>query len=497
MTTSSPSSHYPPSLPPMSHGDSDLSTATKTPVQLYSSSQETSQQVHSLPSHSYRHHSPSSSQALASQLDPLSQSCTSVRSIHSDSSLNAQLINTKPIQRNQTTGSNMLSTSLHLQRNSTLNTSQTQRRRIHQYRRNLTGFSVRDRKNSFTKTLPNKSDEQTSLSQTQTTTPLVRDIKSILNEHLTMINNLLLNYSCNASIQYPSQTSSIRDFLYTRLNELSSKNPMKQRCSRVETKAFIDSITTYQMNRSDQYKFVIENIRDLLQSQTDPIRFSTGSSEADDDNNTKTTVPSVIIVEPKIDSKPFKEHPLRYFRTLSDEYIRDCEQTEKDLTQKLFDIADKQHILYCLKHVDSGHTNDLLAQFHRRLDAIFVWYNLYYELTISVKKLSGLLRCDDCEDWPKLHFRSLATERERKAKRANESDDYTTSDESDESDDEEEEEENQHKTTEESEIENEPERTESGIGKTEDTDDTDLIPKVILNRTEFRYSFFYLDKMVR
>jgi hypothetical protein len=305
-----------------------------------------------------------------------------------------------------------------------------------------------------------------------------------------MINNLLLNYTFNASIQYPSQNSSIRDFLYTRLNELSLRNPMKQRCSRIETKAFIDSITTYQMNRSHHYHFLIDSVRDLLKSTNDPIRLSTCSSEIEDDipnnnvllNTSKSSLNNFELFDSKNDIKSFKDHPLRFFRTLSNEYIRDCEQTEKDLTQKLFDIADKQHILYCLKHVDSGHTNDLLAQFHRRLDAIFVWYNLYYELTISVKKLSGLLRCDDCEDWPKLHFRSLATDRERKAKRADESDDYITSEDStDEILDDDDDDDDGGKATEESEIENEPKQIESGIGRTEDGDDTDIMPKVCLS----------------
>jgi hypothetical protein len=294
-----------------------------------------------------------------------------------------------------------------------------------------------------------------------------------------MINNLLLNHSFNASIQYPSQNSSIRDFLYTRLNELSLENPMKQRCSRIETKAFIDSITTYNMNRSHHYRFLLDSVRDLLKSTNDPICLSSYLSETEDDpseinddklNESLSSSSRFERTESKTDLKLFKNHPLRSFRTLSNDYIRDCEQTEKDLTQKLFDIADKQHILYCLKHVDSGHTNDLITIFHRRLDAINVWYNLYYELTISVKKLSGLLRCDDCEDWPKLHFRSLATSRERKAKRADESDTYTTSDDSDDDDD-------GAKTTE-SDIGIEAEQTESGIGKTEDGDDTDIIPKV-------------------
>lgn len=170
--------------------------------------------------------------------------------------------------------------------------------------------------------------------------------------------------------------------------------------------------------------------------------------------------------EPKIevneDGVNFKDNPLRFFRTLSQDYIDDCERTENELTE-LFDLADQQHILYCLKHVDSGHNNDVLALFHRRLDALFVWYNLYYELTISVRKISGLLRCDDCEDWPKLHFRSMATSRERKAKRAYDSfADYDTT--SDESDDDEEE----MKSTDESEIEDE----------SDDGNESDILPKV-------------------
>ncbi len=394
------------------------------------------------------------------------------------------MINTKTLTQSSATGTTSLSSSLHLQRNTTTNTSQSQRRRLPQHRRNLSGLVAvnRHRKNSITKSNTNKIDEQqniSQISQQQQTTPLVRDIKAILNEHLIMINNLLLNYSLHASIQYPSQNSSIRDFLYTRLHELSLGNPMKQRCSRIETKAFIDSITTYQMNRSYHYSFLIDSVRDLLKSNTDPVRLSTCSSETEDDvsptkdyiadndllNTSISSLTRLKLNESTNDMKSFKDHPLRVFRTLSNDYIRDCEQTEKDLTQKLFDIADKQHILYCLKHVDSGHTNDLLALFHRRLDAIFVWYNLYYELTISVKKLSGLLRCDDCEDWPKLHFRSLATDRERKAKRADESEDYISSEDSSDHGD------NNGKTTEESELENESEQTES-------VDDTDIIPKV-------------------
>ncbi|UJR28200.1 hypothetical protein I4U23_009451 [Adineta vaga] len=472
------------------HAESDLTLTSKVSPQLFSSSHENSNQVHSLPINTFRPQSPSSSQAFTSCIDPLSQSYTSVRSIHSDSSLNTSLINTKAVPANSTTGTISLTSSLHLQRNTPSTTNQSQRRRGLQHRRNLSGLAAvhRDRKNSFTKSNTTKMDEQQTTSQIsqQQTGTLVRDIKAILNEHITMINDLLLKHSCNASIQYPSQNSSIRDYLYTRLSELSLRNPMNQRCSRIETKAFIDSITTYQMNRSHHYSFLIQSVRDLLKSNIDPVRLSTCSSETEEDitkmttnktdngllNSSISSLSRLKLTETNHDLKSFKDHPLRFFRTLSDDYIRDCEQTEKDLTQKLFDIADKQYILYCLKHVDSGHTNDLLSVFHRRLDAMFVWYNLYYELTISVKKLSGLLRCDDCDDWPKLHFRSLATDRERKAKRADESDDYSTSeDDSGEADN------NEVKTTEESEIENESEQIESGIGKTESGDELDEIPK--------------------
>jgi hypothetical protein len=169
------------------------------------------------------------------------------------------------------------------------------------------------------------------------------------------------------------------------------------------------------------------------------------------------------------DEISFKDNPLRFFHTLSEDYLLDCERTENEL-KKLFDLADQQHILYCLKHVDSGHTNDSLVMFHRRLDALFVWYNLYYELTISVKKLSGLLRCDDCEDWPKLRFRSIGTSRDRKAKRAdeNKADYYSTSEEPEEEDD-------VKIKTEESEVEHEP---EAG-------DESDILPKVCLKHVYY------------
>ncbi|CAF1475563.1 unnamed protein product [Adineta ricciae] len=159
-------------------------------------SNENSNQVHSLPINSHRPHSPSSSQALTSCVDPLTQSYSSIRSIHSDSSLNPSLINTKAPSSNPNPGTTSLNSSLHLQRNTpSSNTNQSQRRRTGQHRRNLSGRAAvhRDRKNSFSKSNTNKLDEQSTTSQTtqQQAGPLVRDIKAILEEHLAMINDLI------------------------------------------------------------------------------------------------------------------------------------------------------------------------------------------------------------------------------------------------------------------------------------------------------------------
>ena len=66
------------------------------------------------------------------------------------------------------------------------------------------------------------------------------------------------------------------------------------------------------------------------------------------------------------------------------------------------------------------------------MDALFVWYNLYYELTVSIRKLSGLLRCHGCDDWPKLGVRSNGIRRKPMAEQVNEGDvDESSVDESD------------------------------------------------------------------
>jgi hypothetical protein len=198
----------------------------------------------------------------------MAQNCVSLRTTHSDSSGATALINTKPLTRNSPSAT----TSMHLPR-----------RRGH-HRRNLSGLAAvtRDRKNSLT-----KSEQQTTLqsfpSESEPKSPLIRNIEAILNEHLTMINNFLLNYSLNASIHYPSQNSSFRDFLYTRLSELSQGNPMNQRCSMVETKAFIDLISSFQMNRAHHYSFLTESVKDLLISNNDAIHFSKRFSDNEDE----------------------------------------------------------------------------------------------------------------------------------------------------------------------------------------------------------------------
>ncbi|CAF5137072.1 unnamed protein product, partial [Rotaria magnacalcarata] len=256
--------------------ETNLLNSSKVSLQLFSSLNENSNAVHSLPINPHYPTPTTFPEPIISHIDPLSQSYSSVRSIHSDSSITGALINTKTITRSNAPGTISLTSSLHLQRNTPINSSSSQRRRLVPHRRNLSGLAAvqRDRKSSFSKASTIKTDEHPHLSQPlqQQPIPLVRDTKAILNEHIAMINNLLLNYSFHASIQYPSQNSSIRDFLYTRLNELSLQNPMKQRCSRMETKSFIDSITAHQMNRSHHYRFLIQSIRDLLKSTNDPVR---------------------------------------------------------------------------------------------------------------------------------------------------------------------------------------------------------------------------------
>ncbi|CAM4894465.1 unnamed protein product [Rotaria socialis] len=407
--------------------------------------------------------------------DPLAQSYSSLQSTHSDSiamtpSMNAKS-SAKPLTN--TTTATSLSSSLHLHR----------KRASH--RHNLSGFAAltRDHKNSSYKS-EQQTNIQTLQQEPESKSPFTRNIEAILNEHLTMINSLLSNYSYNTGIQCATQTSSIRDFLYMRLNDLSQKNPMNERCSRVETKAFIDLISTFQMNRAHHYEFLTESVKDLITINQDVIQLSNRYLESEVDvtkdghmasnESSETSSPSLtrntsteLKYEINSDGIAFKDSPLRFFRTLSQDYIEDCERTENDLTE-LFDLADQQHILYCLKHVDSGHTNDTLSVFHRRLDALFVWYNLYYELTTSVRKISGLLRCDDCEDWPKLSFRSMVTSRERKAKRANESfADYDSTGDEEEGEDDEEDNDDGVKLTEESDEEIE----------SEDDDESDILPK--------------------
>jgi hypothetical protein len=199
----------------------------------------------------------------------MAQSYSPVRSTHSDSSAATPLINTKSSSRNLPNTSTSLSSSLHMQR----------KRGPH--RRNPSGLVsvTRDRKNSL-----NKSDQQNLSQQDQEQkSPLNRNIEAILNEHLTMINNFLPNYLFNASMQYTTPNSSFREFLYTRLNELSQKNPMNQRCSRVETKAFIDLISSFQMNRAHHYSFLIDSVKDSLISNNDPVHFPNRFSETEDD----------------------------------------------------------------------------------------------------------------------------------------------------------------------------------------------------------------------
>ncbi|CAF4295828.1 unnamed protein product, partial [Adineta steineri] len=133
---------------------------------------------------------------------------------------------------------------------------------------------------------------------------------------------------------------------------------MNQRCSRLETKAFIDLISTFQMNRAHHYSFLTDSVKDLLISNNEAIHLMNQYSENEDDiiqdghiasnESSNTSSPSLTRYtstesKPEIDddNKLFNDRPLRFFRTLSEDYILACERTENDL-KNLFDIADQQ-----------------------------------------------------------------------------------------------------------------------------------------------------------
>ena len=315
--------------------------------------------------------------------------------------------------------------------------------------------------------------------------PLARTLESILNEHLTMINTLLASAPANASFQNTLPPPAGRNEIYSRLVELSQKNPMHQRCSRIETKAFIDLISSFQMNRSHHYSSLLETTTNQSEHEEDQtfvtarlsVRFDVVSDGhlASDESST-TSSPSLTRL---VSTEATKM--LRDFRTLSPEFLADCQKTEEELT-KLFQKADQQHILYCLKHVSSGHSPDALVRFHRQLDALYVWYNLYYELTICVRKLSCLFRCRTCDDWPHLRIRSIATARERRAKRAEIIDESSNSEDESDVDEAEEENTDEEDETDESDDHRPPEEEsedddEDEAESDEPIDDDDMLPK--------------------
>ena len=113
------------------------------------------------------------------------------------------------------------------------------------------------------------------------TSPLARTIESILNEHLTMINALLTS---NLSFQNNFYPTIGKNEIYLRLNELSEKTPMHQRCSRIETRAFIDLISNFHMNRSHHYRFLFGSFDENSSTKTRQVKASTTShSDVEED----------------------------------------------------------------------------------------------------------------------------------------------------------------------------------------------------------------------
>ncbi|CAF0984043.1 unnamed protein product, partial [Didymodactylos carnosus] len=360
-------------------------------------------------------------QSSINESDDLDRSHTSVRSTRSDSSVllhNSTQNGSQTELLNEAQDKNLFMSygndsttysSLHFSRY--VPTKMRRRRKnLYQNMNNnntINLFYTRDRNNSLTKNITKTIVEEANTCEITKTIPIS------LTEHLQVMNSLLNNFNIN---NYP------RENFYKKLYEYIKVNPIRKRCSKNEIKKFIDDMNNLNFSSSYHYAFLTDNITMPLtncsngngEDESGEIRTSsTGDGNVASGEGDSTTSSPIFLrlnsTESVEEATKYKENPLRYFRTLQTDYVEDCVKTEEELT-KFFDKADKRHIIDCLKHTEYSQGIDLT---NRRLEALFVWYNLYYELTVSVKKLAGLLRCDECDDWPKLRFRSITTEKER------------------------------------------------------------------------------------
>lgn len=212
--------------------------------------------------------------------EPLNESYSSIHSLHSDMSASNSLINSRPpTQADLPTAVSLISS------------LQSPRRRT-SYRRNHTGLAAvtRDRKNSFTKSDPpivSQSSQQDEEISPQTPN-VISSVESILSDHLLKINKLLENPSWNATLPYAAaQQPSMQDGVYLRLNMLSQQDLMHRRCSSLETKAFIDLITDFQMNRSHHYRHLSKTIQDSFIAINESARASTTSYSENEEDTVK------------------------------------------------------------------------------------------------------------------------------------------------------------------------------------------------------------------
>lgn len=211
---------------------------------------------------------PTTSQS--SNINAMIQSYSSIQTTHSDTTATNASMHEKSSIKNLQHTVGPFSSSLNVYR-----------KRV-THRRNTSGHGVptRDHKTAHTEQQPRLTSTEQDL---EPKAPLTRHIEDILNEHLIMINDFISSYSFNTSIQYSTMNPSIRDFLYTRLNELSVRNPMNQRCSRVETKAFIDLITNFNMNRAHHYQLLTDSVKDLIHLNHDTVYVPNRYIESEDD----------------------------------------------------------------------------------------------------------------------------------------------------------------------------------------------------------------------
>ena len=229
------------------NNNNEADILSKTSRHFCSSLKENSDELHLLPSNS--------------QVELRTQRRSSVLSNGSDLITDISSMNLKPLTK---TLSSTLPSSVPF-------SFLTHRKRL-SHRRNLIGLGpvTRDRKNSFS-----KSEKQTLSQDGQQRTPtFMHHMETIINQHLILINELFSNYSFNINISYSLQQLSIRNFLYTRLKEISQQNPMNDQCSRIETKAFIDLITNLQMNRAYHYQFLTNSVKDLLITNNDVMHYA-------------------------------------------------------------------------------------------------------------------------------------------------------------------------------------------------------------------------------